>query len=87
MQLSCKITKQYLHLQLNCIKMIPQDFEAWHYCITKMCGIPLCADFAKRRLAIYKQDKHPETIEFIWLYGLDHYRKIVSWLEIVEKQR
>ncbi|MEH6307750.1 hypothetical protein RYH73_19005 [Olivibacter sp. CPCC 100613] len=66
--------------------MIPQDFETWHDCITKKCGITLRVDFVKSRLAIYRQREHPETSEFIRLYGMDHYQQIVSWFERVEKQ-
>ncbi|WP_134088479.1 hypothetical protein [Olivibacter sp. XZL3] len=61
--------------------MIPQDFESWHDCITKKCKLALTKDFAQSRLAVYRQAQHPETIEFIRLYGIDHYRRIRSWFE------
>lgn len=67
------------------LNMIPQDFEAWRACITIKCGIEVSVAFARQRLAIYKQAEHPETKEFIKLYGSKHYQQIVAWLEIIEK--
>ncbi|GAB3414125.1 hypothetical protein [Niabella aquatica] len=63
--------------------MIPQTFEQWKHCIVNKCRIPLTKDFAKSRLAIYKESDHPETKKFVQLYGAQHLRHIVEWLNLV----
>lgn len=67
--------------------MTPKDFNTWQDCITNKCGIPLTADFAAKRLVIYKQTNHPETLEFIRLYGAEHHKQIVKWFEEIKRKR
>lgn len=73
-------------MQPNCVIMIPNDFETWRFCITEKCGIKLTKEFAKQRLDVYRSPENRETAEFIRLYGMDHYHRIVSWFEIIEQQ-
>lgn len=63
--------------------MIPQTFEQWKHCIVNECRTPLTKDFAKSRLAIYKENDHPETKKFVQLYGTQHLRHIIEWLSLV----
>ena len=49
--------------------MIPQTFEQWKRCIEHDCKIRQNKDFARQRLKIYEDSVHPQTLNFIRLYG------------------
>lgn len=63
--------------------MIPQNFEEWRNCIVNDCKINLTKEFAQKRLNVYRDNDHPETIKFISLYGEQHHYNIVNWLRQV----
>ncbi len=65
------------------MSIIPKNFEEWKICIEKKCGIPLTFQFAKKRLAIYQDYSHPETIRFIEKYGIAHYQRVCGWFSTV----
>ncbi|MGC4234801.1 MAG: hypothetical protein QM594_17610 [Niabella sp.] len=67
--------------------MIPQTFEQWQHCIVHDCRMPLTKDFARSRLAIYKESNHPETKKFVQLYGTQHLQNIIEWLGRVAGSR
>lgn len=64
--------------------MIPQTFEQWKYCIEKDCGITLTKQFAKERLAVYADPAKEETKKFISLYGEQHLKNILKWLQQIQ---
>lgn len=59
--------------------MIPGNFEQWKHCITEECGIDLNPGFAGERLLVYTNPEHPETRNFVRLYGEEHLRNIINW--------
>jgi hypothetical protein len=61
--------------------MIPQTFTEWKKCIEQDCKIELTKDFAKQRLSVYENAQNAETIKFIELYGEQHLKNIISWLQ------
>ena len=61
--------------------MIPQSYEEWKNCIEHDCKIPLTKDFAKQRLLVYENKDHPQTQDFIRLYGQQHLQNIINWLK------
>lgn len=61
--------------------MIPQTFEQWKQCIVHDCKVNPTKEFAWQRLNIYQNRKHPETDRFIRLYGEQHLRNIITWLQ------
>ena len=63
--------------------MIPRTFGEWQNCIVNDCKIPLTKEFAMKRLAIYQDNKNPETQNFVELYGAQHLKNIVNWLTTV----
>lgn len=64
--------------------MIPQNFPDWHKCITQDCKIALTKTFVEQRIAIYTDEKHPETIKFKSRYGDLHLNNIIDWLHQVK---
>ncbi len=60
--------------------MIPNTFEEWKNCIVNKCKIKLSKDFAARRLKVYEDKRHPETQQFIQLYGERHLANVIHWL-------
>lgn len=68
--------------------IIPQNFEEWKICIEQKCEIPLTRQFAEQRLAIYKNEKLPETQRFLTRYGADHLQHIIAWFtRVVEEKK
>jgi hypothetical protein len=67
----------------NEVRMIPKNYQEWHKCITVDCNILLTPDYIKKRLSIYKDENHLETIKFKSLYGQVHLQNIVKWLHEV----
>lgn len=63
--------------------MIATNFEEWRNCIVNDCKIKLTREFAKKRLNIYQNAKHPETKDFIRLYGKQHLNNIIYWFKKV----
>ncbi|MEO1257246.1 MAG: hypothetical protein AAFZ15_00555 [Bacteroidota bacterium] len=61
--------------------MIPQSFDEWKKCITVDCGIKLTSDFTKKRVAILSNLSHPDTKQFVKLYGEQHRNNVVHWLK------
>jgi len=59
--------------------MIPQTFEQWKSCIINDCKINLTEDFARQRLAVYRNGEHSETRKFVQLYGEQHLQNIIQW--------
>jgi hypothetical protein len=59
---------------------LPRDYEAWKYCITMKCGIPLTREFIEKRLSIYNEVGHTETRRFAELYGSPHLARVQEWL-------
>jgi len=66
--------------------MIPQTFNEWLNCIVNQCKINLTKDFARQRLAVYRDHTNPETGQFIRLYGEGHLQNIINWYSIYEQQ-
>ena len=60
---------------------VPETFEAWKYCITRECGIPLTAGFIRARLAVLDNPANEETTRFRRLYGEAHWRRVVTWFQ------
>ncbi len=61
--------------------MIPKTFEDWKYCIEKDCKIELTKKFVIERLEIYRDLKNQESQKFIALYGHNHYKNVIDWLQ------
>jgi len=61
--------------------MIPQTFNEWTNCIVNDCKINLTKDFATQRLAVYQDNENFETQKFISLYGEQHLKNIIQWLQ------
>lgn len=59
--------------------MIPRSFEDWHHCITVKCGIPLTADYIRKRLDALNDPKAYETEKFTKLYGDAYRQQVISW--------
>lgn len=65
--------------------MIPRTYDEWKNCIINDCKIDLTYDFVQKRLSIYQDRNHKETIKFIELYGEPHYQNIKNWLLLTIK--
>ncbi|MBL56487.1 MAG: hypothetical protein CMP61_04785 [Flavobacteriales bacterium] len=63
--------------------MIPQNFQQWHKCITQDCKIQLTKEFVEKRLSVYMDTNHSETIRFRKLYGDHHLSNVINWLQQV----
>lgn len=61
--------------------MIPHTFDEWKNCIVHDCKIDLTKKFAQQRLAVYQDNKNPETKKFVSLYGEQHLYNIIKWLK------
>jgi len=61
--------------------MIPQTYETWRNCIVNDCKIELTEQFASARLAVYQNPKNEETKKFVELYGDQHLKNIIQWLQ------
>lgn len=57
--------------------MIPQTFEQWKRCIINDCKIDLTKEFARQRLAVYRDGGNPETRKFTLLYGEKHLQNVI----------
>ncbi len=64
--------------------MIPKTFEEWKNCIVNDCKINLTSSFAKKRISIYEDGMHPETIRFVKLYGQNHLNNILYWYSRIQ---
>jgi hypothetical protein len=63
--------------------MLPTTFQQWHHCMVHECKIELTQAFARQRLAVYEDRQHPETLQFIALYGEQHLQNIINWLSAI----
>jgi len=61
--------------------MILQSFKQWKHCLENDCKINLTKEFAQKRLTIYQDTEHPETLKFISLYGKQHLDNIIKWFK------
>lgn len=61
--------------------MIPLTYLDWRKCIEQDCRITLTHEFATQRLAIYQDRKNSETQKFVSLYGEQHLKNIILWLQ------
>jgi hypothetical protein len=61
--------------------MIPKTFNEWKDCIINDCKIELTKQFASERLAVYQNQTHEETKKFVQLYGEQHLKNIIQWLQ------
>lgn len=59
--------------------MIPRNYEEWIKCIEDDCKIYLTKGFCKERVNTYADEKHPETVRFVDLYGLSHKNNVLNW--------
>lgn len=59
--------------------MIPLNYSDWKKCIIQDCKIDLTKEFALERLNVYQDNRNPETLKFISLYGVEHLRNIIQW--------
>jgi len=60
---------------------IPASYPEWKLCITRDCGIALTPVFLTERVAHLKDEKNPNTRQFIELYGKDHHLNVLGWFE------
>jgi len=63
--------------------MIPQTFEEWTNCIVNDCKIKLTRSFVEKRISVFEDSSHPETKNFVKLYGQKHLNNIVYWFKKV----
>lgn len=63
--------------------MIPSNYAEWYDCIQNKCGIQVTKEFTEKRLAVYNDNNHPDTIKFQKLYGQEHLNNIINWLSQV----
>jgi hypothetical protein len=68
-------------LQKEDVFMIPNTFNDWKKCIEQDCKIKLTNDFAKQRLSVYENEENEETKKFVQLYGEQHLKNIITWLQ------
>lgn len=88
MQQCCFCCVLFLLLYSNerAMSIIPQNFEDWKICVEKKCGIPLTLESAKRRLAVYEDERLDETKRFVNLYGHEHLRHIKDWFRRIIRE-
>jgi hypothetical protein len=65
--------------------MVPQDYTAWHYCITILCGIKLDQTFIIARIKALENKHDSVTQNFIQLYGIQHYEQVISWFYLAKQ--
>lgn len=58
---------------------LPMTYEAWVYCITVKCNIPLTPEFASQRAAALGDATSAEAVKFVQLYGEPHRARVVEW--------
>jgi hypothetical protein len=61
--------------------MIPQDYAAWHHCITVACGIKLTTAFITARIQALEDKDDSSTQSFIQFYGGQHYQNVLNWFQ------
>jgi len=66
--------------------MIPENYDEWRNCIINQCNITMTKEFVTRRLMIYRNLAHPETIRFVQQYGQKHLKNIINWFNTYAKQ-
>ena len=64
----------------------PENYEQWKHCITVECNIPLTPEFVAQRLKVWRDEKLEETARFRKLYGDQHWRAVIGWLEQAEQE-
>jgi hypothetical protein len=65
---------------------LPKNFDEWIHCITVKCQIKLSKAFIEQRLAVYLDPENIETKKFTALYGPEHTRQTVEWLEQAKRR-
>ncbi|WNZ58426.1 hypothetical protein QT397_14120 [Microbulbifer sp. MKSA007] len=66
--------------------VVPENFNAWLYCITVECGIELTPEFVDERINALQDNKNYHTRNFILLYGQEHHQKVLSWFKQVREE-
>jgi hypothetical protein len=61
--------------------IIPKTFDEWRQCIEHDCGLPLTQEFIQKRLTVFRQPRHEETLRFIHHYGETHLKRIMDWYQ------
>lgn len=61
--------------------MIPNTFNDWKNCVEHDCKIKLTKEFAAQRLLVYQNSHDEETKKFVQLYGEQHLKNIITWLQ------
>jgi len=59
----------------------PRTYEAWHHCITEICGIPLTKHYIHARIQALNNHQDHMTSRFIELYGEEQRQKTLAWFD------
>jgi hypothetical protein len=61
--------------------VIPATYAQWRHCIEIDCGLALTRTYIDERLAVWRNDGHPECVRFARLYGPAHLENVRTWFE------
>lgn len=65
--------------------MFPRSFDEWQHCITVKCGIPLTADYCRKRIDALGDTKSYEMEKFTALYGDAYRQQVLGWFQQAHK--
>lgn len=65
--------------------VIPHNYETWYHCITIHCGLTLTSEFIQERIASLQNENDFRTKQFIQLYGQQHRKNILNWLDQAQR--
>jgi len=58
---------------------IPDDYQSWRDCITRICGIPLTERYIKQRIKALNDPRDPMTGSYVQLYGEVQRQRTLGW--------
>lgn len=59
--------------------LLPQNYEAWHRCITVDCGLELTPSFIQQRIELLQNKRDHHTKKFIDLYSERYCEIVIEW--------
>jgi hypothetical protein len=65
---------------------IKRSYEEWKQCLFGENGQKFSKDFIRARLKVMTDSQHPETQNFIRVYGEDYTRQIAKYFERALKE-
>jgi len=65
---------------------IPEDYQSWRDCITRICGIPLTERYIQQRIKALNDPRDHMTESYVQLYGEGHRQRVLGWFHQALKE-